>query len=318
MKRLGSGTRPHRTGGRAVSLRRVPRRTARGPGWARHTAMARSHLDELPDDLYGQGGVWAVGLVRDEADIVETVVTNLLAQGIERVVVADNLSTDATPSVLARLALSHPVTVLCDRLPAHYQAEKTTLLARAAARAGASWIVPFDADEIWSTPTGTVAEFLAACPADVVQVPVLNHVPMLEDDPTEANPVRRLRWRKAEPNRLHKVAFRSHRRARLHQGNHGVSRRGRRLRGLEIRHFPYRSEEQFVRKFRQGGAALAATDLTDEVGKHWRNLGTGNDQELHWAWLSLLETHNVPSEWWVPRHGLIEDPVHLRGLSSDR
>ena len=72
--------------------------------------------------------------MRDEADIVETVISNLVAQGVERVVVADNLSTDGTTEVLERLARSLPVTVLSDRLTAHYQAEKTTLLARAAAR----------------------------------------------------------------------------------------------------------------------------------------------------------------------------------------
>ena len=115
--------------------------------------MARRNLDPVPEDVHGAGGVWAVGIVRDEADIVETVIRNLLAQGVERVVIADNLSTDATASVLERLAGSLPVTVLSDRLAAHYQAEKTTLLARAAARAGAGWVLPFDADEVWTAPT---------------------------------------------------------------------------------------------------------------------------------------------------------------------
>jgi hypothetical protein len=163
-----------------------------------------------------------------------------------------------------------------------------------------------------------VSEWLAACDADVVQVPVFNHVPTAGDDLSEGDPVRRLRWRKAEPNRLHKVVFRAHRRVRLHQGNHGVDRRGTRVGGLEIRHFPYRSEAQFVRKIRQGSAALAATDLTDEVGKHWRGLGASDDRHLHDAWVSLVATHNLPSEWWVPRHGLVEDPVRLRGLTPGR
>jgi hypothetical protein len=281
-------------------------------------------MDPVPPEIRGAGGIWAVGIVRDEADIVETVITNLVAQGVERVVIADNLSTDGTSAILQRLALSYPVTVLADRLGAHYQAEKLTLLARAAARAGAGWVLPFDADEIWGTGTGTdtgtgtVAEWLAACDAEVVQVPVFNHVPTAGDDQDEPDPARRLRWRKADPNALHKVAFRAHRRAWLHQGNHGVARRGRRRRGLEIRHFPYRSEEQFVRKIRQGHAALSATDLTPEVGKHWRGLGANDDDELRTLWRSLVDTHNLPMEWWVPRQGLVEDPVHLRGLTTER
>ena len=69
---------------------------------------------------------------------------------------------------------------------------------------------------------------------------------------------------------------------------------------------------------RIGSAALAATDLADEVGKHWRGLGGSDDEGLHAAWRSLVDTHNLPSEWWVPRHGLVEDPVHVRGLTSGR
>ena len=111
------------------------------------------------------------------------------------------------------------------------------------------------------------------------------------------------------------MVFRADARARLDQGNHGVHRRGRRARGLEVRHFPYRSEAQFVRKVRQGSAALGVSDLPDESGKHWRGLGRHDDDALHGAWRSLLETHNVPLEWWVPRHGLVEDPVDLGSLS---
>ena len=282
---------------------------------ARHLRAARRNLEPLPEGLRGAGGVWAVGLVRDEVDIIETTVRNLVAQGVERVVVADNLSSDGTAEVLARLARTLPVTVLADRLVAYYQAEKMTLLARAAARAGAGWVLPFDADEIWLAPGTTLARWLEGCEAAVVQAPVFNHVPTAGDDSADPDPVTRLRWRKADPNRLHKVVFRADVRARLDQGNHGVRRRGRRARGLEVRHFPYRSEAQFVRKVRQGSAALGVSELPDESGKHWRGLGRNDDAALHGEWRSLLETHNVPLEWWVPRHGLVEDPVDLRSLS---
>jgi hypothetical protein len=272
-------------------------------------------MDPLPPGLRASGGVWAVGIVRDEADIVGTVVANLVAQGAERVVVADNGSTDGTADVLAACARDMPVTVLADRLVGYYQAEKTSLLAHAAARAGAAWVLPFDADEVWRAPEGTVAEWLGACDAAVVQAPVYNHLPTTRDDPTEPDPVARLRWRKEAPNRLHKVVFRAHPRARLDQGNHGVSRRGRRAPGLEVRHFPYRSFEQFARKVRQGNAAYAATDLPAEMGKHWRGLGSADDEALHGAWDHLVETHNVEGEWWVPRRGLVEDPVVLPPLT---
>ena len=290
----------------------------RTPKWRQHIAAVRGSLEPLPPGLRSAGGVWAIGMVRDEADIVETVVAHIVAQGIERVVVADNGSRDETPAILAELARSHPVTVLADRLPAYYQAEKMTVLSSAAARAGAAWVVPFDADELWSAPGGSIPAWLEGCGADVVQVPVFNHMPTDADDPAEVDPVRRLRWRKKEPNRLHKVAFRTHPRARLAQGNHGVSRRGRRARGLEIRHFPYRSEAQFVRKVRQGGAAYAATDVVAEMGKHWRALAALDDDGLRAEWARLVATHNVEFEWWVPRDELVEDPAEVSRLPLGR
>jgi Glycosyl transferase family 2 len=296
-------------------VRFVPKRLKREPGWFRHSASARRHLDPVPDLGGDARGVWAVGMVRDEADIIGTVVRHLLGQGVARVLIADNLSTDGTHEILEDLARTQPVTVLMDRLPDYYQGEKTTLLARAAARGGASWVIPFDADEIWMAPSGSVTDWLAACDAAVVQAPMFNHVPTAGDDLSEPDPVRRLRWRKTQPNRLHKVAFRAHGRARVAYGNHGVSRRGPRTAGLQIRHFPYRSEEQFVRKLRQGSAALNATDLTDQIGKVWRGLGARDDDGLRDAWRTLVETQNLPFEWWVPSKGLVEDPVSLGDLT---
>ena len=258
-------------------------------------------------------------MVRDEVDIVERVVINLLTQGVERVVLADNLSGDGTTEILERLSASHPVTVVRDGLVAYYQAEKMTLLANAAAEAGARWVIPFDADEMWVSPTGSLPGWLDASGVDVVQVPVFNHVPTVHDDMGETDPVRRLRWRKSEPNQLHKVAFRAHPRARLHQGSHGVTRRGRRGRGLEIRHFPYRSEEQFVRKFRQGAAALAATDFTPDRGRVWRGIGTLDAEAQRAAWRALVEKGNLPLDWpEMPRTGIVEDPAPIPEFGDSR
>jgi hypothetical protein len=80
-----------------------------------------------------------------------------------------------------------------------------------------------------------------------------------------------------QPHRapLPKVAFRWQDGAVIHQGNHGVTlpTAASSVGGLEVRHFPYRSVEQFVRKARNGAAAYAATDLPVDVGAHWRSYG---------------------------------------------
>ncbi len=219
-------------------------------------------------------------MVRDEADIIGTVIRHLLSRAWSGSLIADNLSTDGTHEILEDLARSHPVTVLMDRLPDYYQGEKTTLLARAAARAGAGWVIPFDADEIWMSPTGSLAEWLGGVTAAVVQAPMFNHVPDAVDDLAEPDPVRRLRWRKTQPNRLHKVAFRAHRRARVAYGNHGVSRRAtgwRVSRSGTSRTGPRSSSSASCAR---AAAALNATDLTDQIGKAWRGLGARDDDGL--------------------------------------
>jgi hypothetical protein len=76
------------------------------------------------------------------------------------------------------------------------------------------------------------------------------------------------------------VAFRWHPDAVIHQGNHDVTlpeyefaRSGGEFVAMQVRHFPYRSPEQMVRKARNGAAAYAATDLPAEQGAHWRSYG---------------------------------------------
>jgi hypothetical protein len=57
-------------------------------------------------------------------------------------------------------------------------------------------------------------------------------------------------------------------------GNHGAHYPdGIAIDLLEVRHFPYRSPEQFVRKARNGAAAYAQTDLPFSTGQHWREYG---------------------------------------------
>ena len=47
------------------------------------------------------------------------------------------------------------------------------------------------------------------------------------------------------------------------------------------------------------------------MGKVWRGLGATNEEQLKVTWRSLIETENLPYEWWVPRHGMVEDPVDV-------
>lgn len=92
--------------------------------------------------------VVAITMVRDEEDIIDWTLQHLLEQGIDHIIVADNLSVDKTPWKLAALASTGRVTVIQDEEPGYYQDEKMTRLAHMAANDfGAEWVVPFDADE---------------------------------------------------------------------------------------------------------------------------------------------------------------------------
>jgi hypothetical protein len=91
--------------------------------------------------------VFGVLVVRNAVDLVRVAVLHHLSLGIERVLVVDNGSSDGTTRVLRRLARRHPVSFTVDEGPFD-QAELTTGLVHEAARAGADWVVPFDADEL--------------------------------------------------------------------------------------------------------------------------------------------------------------------------
>jgi hypothetical protein len=233
--------------------------------------------------------ITGVSMCRDEDDVIVPVICQLFAQGIDAVWVADNMSVDKTRPLLEELAGQFPITIVDDDEVGYYQPEKLMRLAAMAGAAGADWILPFDADEWWSGAAGyTIGEILPRIPADVCVNYGYDHLPRT-DDPDDPNPVRRMGWRRREPQRLPKVAYRWAADARLHYGSHDVDRAGRREHHvLEYRHFGYRTLDQMVRKVRQGKAALdAAPNLHPMYGSHWRDMGVWSDAQLAARWAEL-------------------------------
>lgn len=260
-------------------------------------AQAGMKFDGLPRGPRVPGSVWAVAMVRNEADIIADTVAHLFRQGVDGVLVADNGSTDATLEVLHDLAGRYPLYVGTDSEPAYYQAQKMTLLARLAAECGADWIVPFDADEWWfgaagerlvdtlrRSETGVAAALLFNCYPPVAEA----GGPEWRFDPLSA--------------RLTKVAFRWRPLAALQHGNHAVFHPDQSHEILNILHFPWRRFEQFQDKVRHGMAALEGVGKrTDGAGDHWQVLGRLSDEELRSAWESLLQGKAPESFLWVPQ-----------------
>lgn len=246
--------------------------------------------------------VWAVSLVKDEADIIETTVRHMASQ-VDRVLVADNGSTDGTLDLL----YSMDIEVVEDREPGYYQSVKMSNLAEMAREQGAGWVVPFDADELWLPDEGTIAEVLTSLPPEamVCEATVFDHVAV----PGETlSP-----WRRSQPLPLRKVACRAVEGLVIHQGNHdcAIPDEPHPLRAvwrLQVRHFPYRSPEQFIRKVRNGAAAYRATDLDESVGAHWRAYDEMDDDGLREHFYRWFHEAN-PDE-----SELVHDPEPLRSL----
>jgi glycosyltransferase involved in cell wall biosynthesis len=207
-------------------------RTDRRHRASRRVAAAGLDLAPLHGVRARPGAVWAVGVVHDEADIIRATVGNFVEQGVERVVVADRSSTDGTPDLVRGIP---GVTVLADGAPEHLRGHTLTLLARAAARAGAEWVVPFDADELWTAPGG-LAAFLASTPADVVRADVWEYVPTVDDPVDEADPTERIRHRRTTPTDQPRWAFRAHRLAFVGDDTR-VVRAGATTTGLRVARF---------------------------------------------------------------------------------
>lgn len=260
--------------------------------------------------------VVAVSMVRDEVDIISRIV-NHMADEVDLVIVADNASRDGTREVLEDLRERRGIEIVDDPEIGYYQSRKMTALAQLARKDfGATWIVPFDADEWWYSPHGRIADVLSAQGhhTPILTAELHDHVATGEDDMSITDPVARMGWRRRTAGALPKVACRAAPDLVIDQGNHGARYAApapQRSGLLQIRHFPYRSAEQFVKKAINGAEAYAATDLPFAVGQHWREYGRmvvehGEDvvkNEVFYRWFYVEE----------PRadEGLIYDPVPL-------
>lgn len=251
----------------------------------------------------GSHVITAILMVKNEADIIAATLTHTLTQ-VDRIIVADNGSTDGTRDILNDFA-SAAVTVRDDPDPAYRQSQKMSALAARAADAGATWVVPIDADELWSHPTMTITEFLHEIPTDraIVRAQLFDYVATGRDDTAEPNPVKRITWRRRTPAKLPKVAVRPTVAVTIHQGNHGAEYfHPDPVGGLIVRHFPYRSPEQMRRKAITGSAALhAAPELPHTSGQHWRdyaeleraNPGAIADVFQEWFWVADPTSTNL-------------------------
>jgi len=231
--------------------------------------------------------ITAISMVKNEEDIIGHTLTHLKTQQIDQCYVLDNLSDDDTGRILTEHA------PWCQTIPdleyGYYQSRKMSWLAAHAYQNGATWIIPFDADELICHPDMTIGAYLHGLPDEigVVSIQCWDYLPR-PTNPTETDLYRAYSWRRINPQPYPKIVFRAVPDPHIHMGNHGVDRiPGRTINGLKIRHIQYRTYEQMCRKLRNGKAVYDATDLDGGQGTHWREGGGLTDQQLHQKWVDL-------------------------------
>jgi hypothetical protein len=247
-------------------------------------------------------------LVRDEVDVIASFVAHHLAQGVDHIMVTDNGSRDGTYEVLQELARATPMT-LHHEPPADFSQHRwVTRMARAAAAAGADWVINADADEFFVYRGGTLREALTRVKrrVDVLYARRHDFVPY-QDSPAlpvpQAMPFRKrlsmnLRGDPLPPKAIHRADSQ----VVITQGNHEA--RGPSLRGppvvgaIEVFHYPIRSYRQFESKVRNGGSGYARnSELHPEDGFHKR------------YWYDLLLAGRLEEEYrerrWLTRERLV-------------
>ena len=205
--------------------------------------------------------------VRNEEDILDHVLKHSVEQ-FDFILAIENESTDSTKDILS----IYDIDFVVNSYEKYQFSEVMTSLAHMAGDKGADWIVPFDADEFWYAPYGTVSSWLSeqsgfACTTMVYDYFITN------EDVDSDSVVERLCWRSKEPVPLKDIACRYDRSMVITNGSHMVNYdfQAEFFTGLSVKHYPIRSFEQFESKTVRAKKLFELTpELPSDEGNHWR------------------------------------------------
>lgn len=232
--------------------------------------------------------VFVVMMVKDEIDIIGYNIEYLQTQDIDHFYIANNLSTDGTKELLVELSKKYGnMTIVDDNEFAYYQSDKMNNWCNVCFNMGADIVMPIDADEIWYSKDSskTLGKLLKTVEGDIFVANSTDYIPTI-NDLKEDNPILSMAYKKKNSDSFPAVAFRKYPGFYLEMGNHNViNHGGKRVCGLiGIRHYQYRSFEQFCKKVTNGKKVYDNTTFSDSIGSHWRKLGSMEKNEMLTWW----------------------------------
>ena len=234
--------------------------------------------------LFGSVGgsevIAAVATVYNEEDIIGLSIEHLLASGVDRIYVAHGLSTDDTLDILR--SFGEAVVLVDDPEQIHMQPQRTHELGLRAGDDGATWIIPFDADEFIYNPAGlTIPEALATVEPENTKVVIscFGHTDWDHRHTTHRD--------------LPKYAWRTGYDFHCVPGNHMVIMEGgEQYDVLWLRELQFRSFEHMKRKVEERCRTLDPA-LGNSAGGHITRMQHMNEQELREAWDGLMSVDTI-------------------------
>jgi glycosyltransferase involved in cell wall biosynthesis len=236
------------------------------------------NLAELPDVVNSGGPILAVGMVRNEADIIEAMVRHNLAYA-DHIHLVDDQSVDGTTEILLALAdETGRVSVESIEMVGFRKGKiMRTIAARQARQRNAGHVMLLDADEaIIGDPAAFRSHLLQS--RQPVALPWITYVPTRSDH-VHDNPFVRIRHRRnSEKPQFLKltIPFGLTGKVWFDNGYHDMRSEGRvlpkdRAHPFALAHFPVRSPDQLAGKVLIGSWNYRLNpDSVQSNGRHWK------------------------------------------------
>lgn len=220
----------------------------------------------------------------NEPDVLLPNIKHLLTQ-VDEILIRDRASKPALKEQLHAMAAADERIVVEDDDGSyhHNQSRLMTHMATQARERKHEWVIPIDPDEFWYANGTPLNQLLGGVSKDVAiaKAELYNHVASAED-PRGKNPFRTIGFRQKFPLPLGKIAARCRPDLIIEAGNHHARTRGVGLSVgplLVVRHFPYRTEGQFIEKVRSNWEEIKMSNLPESFGVHIRAYGKCLDEE---------------------------------------